>query len=470
MKHIVDRERELRFLEEKFASAKPQLLVMYGRRRAGKTFLLEHFLEKHDGAYFLCSRGNEAEQIALLSKTLAEYYGDAAVKINPFKSWDQLFDYLSEKAEAKRLVLVIDEFPYLIQSNNAVPSIFQKYWDTVLSKTNAFLVLCGSSIGMMESQVLAHKSPLYGRRTGQWKVESFRFNKFRQFFKKTSVEQAIEFYAVLGGIPYYAGEFDEDASAKQNILAHIARKGELLYEEGEFLVKEELSDAHTYFSILRAIAEGKTKQSEIANSVGMNSTAMPRYLNKLASLGFVARATPTTMAKNSKKSIYSVSDAFLKFWFKFVYPNRGLIETEKYGEMATLLDRDFNAFTGKAFETVCREFVEETGEYDEAGPWWTAYRDKDGVRAEEIDIVATNRATDSVLFAECKWQAGADADALLADLKRKARLVEWRNAGRKEKYALFAKSFKENSNPAKEAVLIDLQILSKWAEGQPAKL
>jgi len=304
---LIDREEETAFLEEAYEQNKSQLIVLYGRRRVGKTYLLQHFMKGKKHAYYLCTKGNEIEQIRLLSRMIGETFNDTALTLSPFSDWRSLFIYLYEKAQKEKLILAIDEFPYLINANSAITSIFQKYWDEYLSKTKTMLVLCGSSIAMMESEVLAHKSPLYGRRTGQWKVKPMSFENARKFFPEgASIEEAIRIYTITGGVPFYLADLDLGKTAAENILERIARKGKMLYEEGEFLLKEELRDPSTYFSVFEAISAGNTKQVEIANRIGMPSTTLPRYLSTLERLEYIEKIAPVTEHKRSKKTIYKI--------------------------------------------------------------------------------------------------------------------------------------------------------------------
>jgi len=448
---LIDREEETAFLEDAYAQNKSQLIVLYGRRRVGKTYLLQHFMKGKKHAYYLCTKGNEAEQIRLLSTMVGETFGDTALALSPFSDWRALFLYLHEKAQKEKFLFVIDEFPYLINANPAITSIFQKYWDEYLSKTKIMVVLCGSSIAMMESEVLAHKSPLYGRRTGQWKVKPLDFENALKFFPKgASIEEAVRIYAVTGGVPFYLAELDLSKSAAENILERIARKGRLLYEEGELLIKEELRDPSTYFSILEAVSSGNTKQAEIANRVGMRSTALPRYLSTLERLEYVQKITPVTEPKRSKKTIYKIKDNFMDFWFKFIYPNRSYIEENNYKKFKEILDAHFEKHVSFAFENICRDFLKRQNAknllpqyFTKLGTWYGYCRDESTNERKpvEIDTVALDEKHAEIIFAECKWQelSQKNAERLIAALKEKAAYVNWNLGKRKEYFAIFAK-------------------------------
>lgn len=461
---LIDREEETAFLEDAYAQNKSQLLVLYGRRRVGKTYLLQHFMKGKKHAYYLCTKGNEAEQIRLLSRMVGETFNDTALALSPFSDWRALFLYLHEKAQKEKFLLVIDEFPYLINANPAITSIFQKYWDEYLSKTKIMLVLCGSSIAMMESEVLAHRSPLYGRRTGQWKVKPLNFENALKFFPKGAhFEEATRIYAITGGVPFYLAELDLSKTAIENILEKIAKKGKLLYEEGELLLKEELRDPSTYFSILEAMSAGNTKQTEIANRVGMLPTALPRYLLTLERLEYIQKIAPVTEPKRSKKTIYKIKDNFMDFWFKFVYPNRSYIEESNYKKFREILDTYFEKHVSFAFEGICRDFLKRQNAKDilpayfvKIGTWYGFYRDEGQRKEVEIDIVALDEKETGILFAECKWQnlRQREAEQVLSDLKEKSKYVDWNIGKRKEHFAIFAKKIEGKEAIKKSGFLV----------------
>jgi len=463
---FIDREEETAVLEEAYALDKSQLLILYGRRRVGKTYLLQHFLKNKKHVYYLCTKGNEAEQIRLLSKMVGESFGDTALMLSPFSEWRTLFIYLHEKAQKEKFLLVIDEFPYLISANIAITSIFQKYWDEYLSKTKMMLVLCGSSIAMMESEVLAHKSPLYGRRTGQWKVMPLDFKNVLRFFPKgTSIEEAVRIYAITGGVPFYLTELDLSKSAVENIIERIARKGKMLYEEGELLLKEELRAPSTYFAILDAMSQGNTKQVDIANHVGIPSTALPRYLSTLMRLGYVEKIVPVTEPKKSKKTIYKIRDDFTSFWFKFIYPNRSYIEENNYKKFREILDTYFEKHVSFAFEGVCRDFLKRLNANNllplyltKIGTWYGYYREEstDERKPVEIDIVALDEKNAGIFFAECKWQdlGQKDVRRLIDVMKQKAGYVEWNIGKRKEYFAVFARKIEGKDSLRKNGNLV----------------
>ncbi len=459
MQHtFVNRKRELKFLEEKYRLNSAQMIVVYGRRRVGKTFLLKHFAKNKDHVYYLCSKEPEAEQVKEISGKFGELFGDTALKINPFSKWGDLFEYLHEKSGSKKIVFIIDEFPFLASVNNATTSVFQKYWDEQLSGTSVYLVLCGSSVAMMEKETLSYKSPIYGRRTGQWKVTPFDFSDFTKMFpEKFSAESMIKYYSITGGVPFYLEKFDIKKSLEENISNYVFRKGEVLYDEGESLLKQELQEPDTYMSILKAIAVGNSKQSEIANFVGVPSTSLPRYLTTLIKLDIIEKLLPITENQKSKKSLYEIKDGFFRFWFKFVYPNRSYIEEENFQKLKHVIDRDFNSFLGKTFENICKQSIHVMDipiKPTKAGRWW----DKD----IEIDLLCIDENKKEALFLECKWSDIKEKEArqLMFELKEKSKHVKYTR--KKEYFGLIAKNIDGKGNLKKEGfILFDINDIAK---------
>jgi len=457
---FIDRTKELDFLNERYKLRGPDFFVIYGRRRVGKTELMKHFIKNKPHIYYLADRIPENEQLKILTGMTVKFYNDQSLVSRPPKDWYSLFEYISENTGKERLVLVIDELPHLFSTNKAMSSIFQKIWDEHLKHTNIFLIVCGSSISMMEKDVLSYKSPLYGRRTGQWKLEALNFSEIKHFFPKHSTEEQIEIFSILGGVPQYLVEFDELLPVFENIEKFILTKGKFMYEEVEFLLREELREPAIYFLILKSIALGNAKFGHILNYTGLEKTKLTIYLQTLEKLNIIKRILPVTEKNSkSKKSFYIISDNFVKFWFSFVFPNRVYIEQGKKDfVLSKKIKPVFSKFVSFCFEDICRAFVQETEEYDKTGMWWGFHRENEIRKEIEIDIVAINEQAKDILFVECKWQSKVNAEKILAELKEKAKHVEWNNEKRKEHYAVFAKSF---SKRIKECKCYDLKDMEK---------
>ncbi|MFW5846857.1 MAG: ATP-binding protein [Nanoarchaeota archaeon] len=393
-----NRVNELKILDELYEQKKSKLIVLYGRRRVGKTELLKEFLKKHKGLYILARQESEAEQLKKVSSQIAEYFNDEVLKLNPFANWDSLFVYLANKP---RIPIVFDEFPYIVQSTKKITSILQDYWDNYFSKKNAFIVLCGSSITMMEK--LLHKtSPIYGRRTEQILLEPLKFQDACLFFPgKTSFKDRVLYYSILGGMPAYLLEFDFNKSLKENIKENISRKNKFLYQDVLFTLREELNEPRNYFSILYSIAKGNTKQGQIVNDTGLEKSFVNKYLGVLIDLQLVERRVPIT-EKNYAKSrngIYLLKDNFFKFWFKFIFENQEYVEQEKQEK---LLDEkilpNLKGFAGNVFEEVALSEMIRSKKYDNYlfGRWW----DKNS----EADIVGIDNFNKKLLIGEVKFK------------------------------------------------------------------
>lgn len=442
---FINRKKELEFLENQIKNS-ASFVVLYGRRRVGKSELIKQFIKNKKSIYLLSTQEVEKELIGSFSVEIAEYFNDSALKVNPFSQFRQIAEYLKEK-DVSELILVIDDFPYLVDANKAIPSILQKYWDTHFSSAGFHIILCGSSIGAMETEVLGRKSPLYGRRSGQWKVDPLPFTEFVKFFPNTEFEKLVEFYSITGGIPLYILEFDGSKTVYENARIAIASRGSLLYQETDIILKEELREPKTYFSILKEISAGKNTLNELSNALGVERTVLTRYLNTLEELDLIGLIKPITAEEKSRNTNYILKDNYFKFWFGFIYPYIKDLDSFIFDGFTRNFKENFNTYVGKQFEIVCMEVVKLINPVNSTnvGKWWGAYRDietKDR-KIAEIDIISMNEHTKEIMFVECKWKEKVNARQTLYDLKEKAKFVQWNNETRIEHYTIFAKSFKQ---------------------------
>lgn len=458
MVRFIDREEETRFLEEKYASGGFELVVIYGRRRVGKTELLRKFLNGKPHLYYLADKMGTARNALRLGREMAGALGEPLIAATEF---DELFGWYAKKAGPRPLV-VIDEFPYLVEKDDSIPSIFQVLVDGVLKEKNAMLVLCGSSIGMMERTVLGSKSPLYGRKTGHWKVLPLAFEASRSFFPGERMKKCVEFYSVLGGVPHYLEKFSAGKATLDNITTEILSRSGRLYEEIDFLLMEELREPDAYKAILEAMGSGRGKALEIAQAARIPAQDIDKYLKVLIRLGIIEREKPVTEGPRSKRSRYSISDPLFRLWFTFCEPNKSELEIGETARCREIIGKQLPAFVGKAFEPLCREYVNSCfpGRWPRLGRWWGAIREN-GKRTEmEIDMVGLNDKSNEALFGECKWSDDVDGPAVLAGLKQKSAFVGWRKNARTETFALFARSFGRRP-PGSEAMLFDLDVMAK---------
>lgn len=454
---FVDREQEFAFLDEQFSTGDRQLLILYGRRRVGKTALITEFLEQQETEYiyFLADqRGTDANAERFANKC-ATTFDDVPPAVQGF---DDVFEYVTRRADDE-MILVIDEFSYLVEEDDSVPSVFQRIHDDILADTNVSVILLGSSISMMEEGALSHESPLYGRRTGQWKLTPLRFVDASRFFPAYSIEDLIRAYAILGGVPAYLEQFDPEESIANNVRENIVSKGTFLYEEPEFFLRQELREPATYMAILEAMAAGNTKVTEIANAAGRDAKGMSRYLKNLQRLEVVDRIVPVT-EPNRKQGIYTVDDHFFEFWFRFVYPNLSDLEQGNTSAVAESISSDLDEHTSHTFEDVCRQAVQHPEfpvSVSATGTWW--------YREEEIDVVAIHEGEERLLVGECKWTSSRVGESLLSDLEEKVSSVRWRGENRQECFILFSKSgftdgLQESAQGRNDLLLYDLSKIS----------
>ncbi len=433
---FVDRDEELGFLEDRLSQPEPQLLVLYGRRRVGKTRLVNRYLEGQneydDSIYYLADERGTEQNVDRFAKEAAESLDDIKPDADGF---DEVFEYISTRTDS--CLVVIDEFSYLVEKDDTVPSIFQYVWDEIIEDsddTHISLVLLGSSISMMEEGVLSYESPLYGRRTGQWRMTPLEFEPTREFFPAYEFEDQIRAYATLGGVPAYLEKFDAEDGLYDNIENHVLAKGSFLYEEPEFLLRQELREPSTYMSILESMAFGSTTVTEVANDIGREASSLSRYLKNLKELGIVEKVTPVT-ADASSRGVYEVTDNFFKFWFRFVYPKLNSLERGATRNCRRSVESGMDEYVSWIFEEVCREAVYKEDfnfEATDVGRWW--------YKEEEIDVVALNEESDEILFGECKWTNSPVGEGVVRGLEEKKDEVRWRDGDRTEKFALFSKS------------------------------
>jgi len=430
-----DRDDELASLETAYTSPGHAFYVIYGRRRVGKTALLKAFCADRPHLYYLAAQEAEGRQREKFVEQAADAFDDRVPRI---EGWDDTFEYLGEKLAEDDHIVVIDEFPYLVEENDSLPSYIQAFVDEQLQDTDSMLVLCGSSVSTMESEVLGHESPLYGRRTGQIDLQPFSFQQARNVISY-DITDAIRAYAVTGGTPMYLTLFDYDQSLAENIRTHILSPTAVLYNEPEFLLRTELRNPARYLSILEAVALGHTTPNEISGATGIDSGPLSKYLQTLRQLRLLDRDVPVTASgQKSKRSRYRVADEFLRFWFRYVEPNRSSIEEAPAVVFETSIEPDLPTHVAPTFEDICEEAVWELirrGDFDpysDVGRWWYG--------EAEIDLVGLAPVNDRILLAECKWTSDPVGRGLVEALRSKADSVRWGSEDRSERFALFSKS------------------------------
>ncbi|MFC6723417.1 ATP-binding protein [Halobium palmae] len=430
-----DRVEERDALASAFESPGSDLSVVYGRRRVGKTELLKEFCADQPHIYFLAAQEAENRQREKFTDQVAAHFDERVPRID---GWDEVFDYLGEKLRTEEMVVVIDEFPYLVEENDSVPSYVQGFVDEQLQETKSMLVLCGSSVSTMESEVLGHESPLYGRRTAQLDVQPFSFQQAREVITYDTAD-AIRSYAITGGTPMYLTLFDYEQSLAENVRSQVLSPSAVLYNEPEFLLRTELRNPARYMSILEAVALEHTTPNEISGATGIDAGPLSKYLQTLRRLRLIDREVPVTASgEKSKRSRYRVADEFLRFWFRYVEPNRSSIEEAPDVVYDGTIAPDLPTHVATTFEDVCQEAVWEgirrgdVEPYSEVGRWWYG--------EDEVDIVGLAPNDDRILLAECKWTSDPVGEDLVESLQAKAANVRWGTGDRDERFALFSKN------------------------------
>jgi AAA+ ATPase superfamily predicted ATPase len=323
---FVNRVTELDLLERRFKSGKAEFFVLYGRRRVGKTELLAHFCEGKRSIFFVSDLGSEISLRTALSGAVNSVLFGSNQMNAVYSTWEDLLHALFQAAQTERLVVVLDEFPYLVAAHPPLATILQRIWDQTLKNSQIMLILCGSYIGMMEETVLGYQAPLYGRRSGQYLLEPLQFKDAKLFYPGFSPEDQIRAYAIYGGTPAYLHTLQSQMSLRENILAGVLSRGSYLYDEVRFVLQQELREPRNYFAILQAIAAGKTRLNEIKQATGIEGATS--YLDTLQQLHLVERIVPVTetQPQKSRRGIYRLKDHYLRFWFRYVHPYRSQLE------------------------------------------------------------------------------------------------------------------------------------------------
>ena len=442
MKRFVDREQEMETLQSEYNRDGSALVVLYGRRRVGKTTLISEFIKDKNALFFLASEEAEAQNRNAFKEKVAEFIDSDLLRSADIKSWDVLFKSIMDTPFESKPVIVLDEFQYLGKANHAFPSVFQRIWEEILKDKSVMVILCGSLISMMESQTLAYGSPLYGRRTAQIRLQQIPFGYYHDFFPGKSRRELIEMYAVTGGVPKYIELFSESRDIYSAIQKCVLNRSGYLYDEPHFLLQQEVTEVGSYFSIIKAIAAGNSKLSAISAVLEIKATSLTKYLKTLIDLDILEREVPITEdnPEKSKRGLYKIKDNYLRFWFAFVYPNMSFIES---GHSRVVMNKIKKSLVPNhiafVYEDVCKERMWELNadnvwpfNFTKLGRYWDA--------KTEIDIAALDLEGKNLILGECKyWQEPVGVN-VLRDLEAKTDSVAWEKNDRKVWYVLFSAS------------------------------
>ncbi len=426
---FIGRERELNALEKLYTSEKFEFAVIYGRRRVGKTALINQFLCDKKAIYFMGVESNAKQNLENFSKSIIEYSSGIETETS-FLSFQAALEYVFKLAEQERLILAIDEYPYVARSSKSLASTLQLLIDKYKDSSKLMLILCGSSMSYMKDHVLAYKAPLYGRRTAQMKILPFDFEETCHYFKKFSDEDKALIYGIVGGTPQYLLQMDEAFSVEDNIKNTFLNPISFLYEEPINLLKQEVREPAIYTAIITAIATGASRMSEISGKVGEDTNVCSTYIKNLMNLGIVQRKTPYG-EKASRKSVYSIEDNMFRFWYRFVLENNSVIARGATDLVYKRIEPKLSDYMGKVFEDICKQYLwkqllggRSPVEFTSLGRWWG--NDPTLKCQAEIDIMG-EQDKDTALFADCKWTNEKVDLSVLETLVKRSRLFSYKN-------------------------------------------
>lgn len=399
--NFINRTKELQSLRKEFESEGSSLFILYGRRRLGKTTLLREFSKSIPAIYYLADQSLDRENIQSLAKTIALSLNEPTFDSVLYPTWYALFDSLDRIRHHQKICLILDEYPYLCGSNPALSSILQKQWDEHWEQGSIMLVLNGSALSMMYKETLQPNSPLFGRRTAQLCLQPFHYWDSAKFFPSLNLIEQVKMFSITGGIPYYCHLASRYANSREALLGLILTRDGPLRMEPKFLLKEDVSDPKTYWSLLSVIGRGANRISEIASKLGMAANQLTTYLSALMEMAYIYREIPIT-EKNpakSKKGLYKIGDPFLKLWFSQILPYESWIEMDKSQAVWNLLADKLPHHESTCFEMICKEYLQYRVLMPpevRIGRYW----DKE----KEVDILGIDKLDRLYFSAECKWQ------------------------------------------------------------------
>lgn len=434
---FIGRERELNTLNNLYYSEKFEFAVIYGRRRVGKTALISEFVRDKDTIFFTGVESNAKQNLDNFSKCIMEYNTGIAVNTS-FLNFQAALEYVFELAKTKRIVLVIDEYPYVARASKSLASTLQLLIDRNKETSRLFLILCGSSMSYMEDKVLAYKAPLYGRRTAQLKIQPFEFFEACYSLKNLSNEDKALAYGIVGGTPQYLMQINDHLSIEENIKNTHLNPASFIFEEPNNLLKQEVREPAIYNAVITAVAAGSSKMNEISNKIGEATSVCSAYMKNLIALGIVKKELPYG-EKSSRKTIYSIEDNMFRFWYRFVPENISVISRGAADLAYKRILPELASYMGGVFEDICRQYLwklllegkcEVT--FTDLGRWWGT--NPKTRTQEEIDIMGADK--DMALFGECKWTNERIDLGVLETLVERSNLFHYK----KRYFYLFAKT------------------------------
>jgi AAA+ ATPase superfamily predicted ATPase len=424
---FIGRSSELRELTRLYQSQKAELMILYGRRRIGKTRLITHWMESTQprAFFWIAEPTSSMDQLRSFSQSIFCFETQTQPPMDmTYGDWRTAFEALARLAEKERLAVIIDEFTYLLEAEPAISAYLQNVWDHVLSKSNLFLILSGSHLGMMQRQVLSYQAPLYGRSTANLLLQPLPFGVSQSFFPQYAADERVAVYAMLGGVPAYWERFEPHQSISENIRQEFLNYSASLQDEPRLLLADFLRDPHNYVSIFRAIANGAATPKEIARFSGLDEKHVPQYLHVLTETGFIARRVPVTQPSSSRLGRHFITDPFLRFYYRFLARRQSQLALGVDEQALEEIKRHLLDFIGTyTWEELCQEWLLRASGHarlpflpDQVGGAWT--------RKAQVDVVGINSMEKTLILGECKWSPKImDRDVLETLVQKTAEFV-----------------------------------------------
>lgn len=425
---FIGREYELNEMEKAYQKSKFQFLVFYGRRRVGKTRLIREFTKDKKVIYYMAIESNSSRNLELLSASIWNILMPGKSGLPAFASYQEAFNQIVEIARRDKIIFVIDEYPYLASSERSISSLLQSYIDNQFSEIDMMLILCGSSMSFMEHQVLGYQSPLYGRRTGQFKILPFDYLTSSKFVPTYTAEEKAIVYGFTGGIPKYLELVDDRLTLKENIIELFLKPNGYLHEEPYNLLQQELREPANYNAAIEAIATGSSRLNEIATRTHMETANLSACLRTLISLGIIKKETAITDETNKKKTLYALADHMFSFWYRYIPTNMFMIASEDFEALYDdCIKPTLSSFMGYIFEEMCKQYMQQQNrqgnlpfKIQKLGRWWG--NSPIHQREMELDILGTNDAEKKAIFGECKFRTEAVGLEILDKLVDQAQI------------------------------------------------
>jgi len=424
------RQNELAKLDGFYNSSKFECIILHGRLRTGKTALLTEFMKNKSCIYFAAQETNDQNNLEALVRAVEAFPMEFAGEPKLKNYYEEVFERLNKMSRTERIVIIIDDYQFLVASNKNISEIICRHIDQKLSTGQLMLVICGSSEAVMESETLGYGSPFHGRRTAHLRLQPLTFFEVKRHYSDFSPFDIAVIYGITGGIPKYLNMMNPALTVEENIKNTFFDSSSGLFEEPANFLRREVRDPSYYNAVLKAIAAGYTKNSEIASQVGLETSACTAYLRNLTSFGLVGKFTPVT-EKAGKKTIYDIEDSMFRFWYRFVPDNLSLIRSGMVDKIWRSVAQGIPSFMSKVFEDICRQWVAQRNQagkmpvrFVEVGRWW-GY-DLVSKTDTIIPIVAYSD-DDHAFFGDAIWSDEPTGAEALRSLEERSRLFRYPN-------------------------------------------